>query len=96
MLCLWEIVLYDSWRGKEGSSIEGGRIPKLVGLDYIRELTEHETVTKQEGKAGNNVHPWFLPYFLEVWGSILSSQNDGVWSDRTKQVNLFITWDAFG
>ena len=50
----------------EGSSTEGGRIPKLVGLGYIRELTESETVTKQEVKAGNNVHPWFLPYFLEA------------------------------
>ena len=38
----------------EGSSSEGGRIPKPVGLGYIRELAEHETVTKQEGKAGNN------------------------------------------
>ena len=73
----------------EGSSTEGGRIPQQVGLGYIRELAEHETVTKQEGKAGNNVCLWVLPYFLEV--SILSSQNDGLCSDRTKQVNLFIT-----
>ena len=28
--------------------------PGHVGLGYIRELAEHETVTKQEGKAGNN------------------------------------------
>ena len=27
----------------EGSSTEGGRIPKPVGLGYIRELAEHET-----------------------------------------------------
>ena len=93
---MWEIVLCDDWCGKEGSSAEGVRIPELVCLDYIRELAEHETVTKQEGKAGNNVCPWFLPYIREAWVSILSSQNDGVWSDRTKQVNLFITWDAFG
>ena len=50
----------------EGSSTEGGRIPQQVGLGYIRELAEHETVTKQEGKARNNGHPWFLPNFLEA------------------------------
>ena len=50
----------------EESSIEGDWMPKQKGLGYIRELAEHETVTKQEGKVGNNVHPWFLPYFLEA------------------------------
>jgi hypothetical protein len=52
----------------EGSSTEGGRIPKQVGLGYIRELDEHETVTKPEGKARNNVRPWFLPYFILLFG----------------------------
>jgi hypothetical protein len=48
----------------EGSSTEGGRIPKQEGLGYMRELAEHETVTKSEGKARNNVRPWFFPYFI--------------------------------
>jgi hypothetical protein len=50
----------------EESSIEGDWMPKQKGLGYIRELTERETVTKQEGNTGNNVRPWFLPNFLEA------------------------------
>ena len=50
----------------EGSSTEGDRILKQVGLGYIRELAEQETVTKEEGKPGNYVRPWFLPSFLKL------------------------------
>lgn len=44
-------------------STEDGNIPKQVGLDWMRELAEHETVTKQELKPENNVYPFFLSSF---------------------------------
>ena len=75
----------------EGSITEWGWIPKEVGLGWISQLAEHETVSKQEGKAGNNVCLWFLPYFLEAWGSILSSQNEltGPTSDHAHYLRCF-------
>lgn len=38
-----------------------GRIPKQVGLGWVRELAKYETVTKKETK----ICSWFLP-FLEA------------------------------
>ena len=50
----------------EGSSTEWGWIPKEVGLGWISQLAEHETVAKGESRPGNNVCPWFLLLLLNL------------------------------
>ena len=42
----------------------GDNIYKQEGIDWIRELPEHGTVTKQEKKPGDNVCPCFYLQFV--------------------------------
>ena len=49
----------------EGSSTEWGWIPKEVGLGWISQLAEHETVAKGESRPGNNL-PMVFAFTFEL------------------------------
>ena len=66
----------------KGSSTKGDNFHKDVGLDWLTELPEHGTLTKQEIKSEDNVYPCFYLQFIASV-STLSSQCDKLCSDRT-------------
>ena len=70
LLYLCEIVLIID---VQSSSTEGNNICKLEGMDCIRELPEHGTLTKQESKPGDNDCPYIYFQFVV---SILSSKSN--------------------
>ena len=59
----------------EGSSTEGDNIHKQEDMDWMRELPEHGTLTKQESNPEDNVcSSFYLQFVASV--STVSSEND--------------------
>ena len=89
LVAMIERYCIDSWSMWDDSFTEDDNILKQDGLCCIRELAEHETITKQERKSGNHVFNWFCLQLL-AWACNLSSHNDGLCPGSVNQTSLFI------